>query len=353
MRRLIALILALGLGAPAAAQEAVATFGSGPEVLRVEGSTDLAVFGPVLEAFASARPGISIVYEQRGTNDLFSRAADACANAAQGADVVISSAIDLQVKLVNDGCAQPHRTAAAELLPGWARWRDELFGLTFEPAVIVYNRALVPAADVPATRFDLIDLLRAKPARYAGKVATYDIEQSGLGYLFAFADSQEATTFGRLMEAFERADAVATCCSAELIDAVAEGRFLIAYNLLGSYALARAAEDARIGVVAPSDYTLALSRAAMVPRHATNPRAAKALIDYLLSPEGRFGLAQASLIVSFGETDDPATATLSGTPSTLRPIALSPALLVGLDRQKRALFTAQWRSIMGSRDALP
>ncbi|MCL5776819.1 ABC transporter substrate-binding protein [Limibaculum sp. FT325] len=353
MRRAAAALVALALAAPAAAQQAAVTVGTGSGELVVEGSTDIAVFLPVLEAFAATRPDLAIHYVELGTNELFARTAEACAAGVAQADLVISSAMDLQVKLVNDGCAQPHETEAGRLLPDWAHWRDELFGLTYEPAVIVYNRELVPRDEVPATRFDLIDLLRARPARYHGRVATYDIEASGLGYLFAFADAQQATTFGRLLEAFERADAVATCCSAELIDAVAEGRYLIAYNLLGSYALARAAGDPRIGVVAPADYTLVLSRAALVPRQARNPAAAKALIDFLLAPEGRFRLAQAALIVSFGETDDPATATLAGAPSALRPIALTPALLVGLDRQKRALFTALWRSIMASRDDLP
>ena len=93
----------------------------------------------------------------------------------------------------------------------------------------------------------ILDLLRPADSRYAGRVATYDIKDSGVGYLFAFADSQAATTFGGLIEAFGRSGAVATCCSAEIIDAVASGRFLAAYNVLGSYALARAAVDPRIG----------------------------------------------------------------------------------------------------------
>ena len=113
--------------------------------------------------------------------------------------------------------------------------------MTREPAVIVYNRELVPRDEAPRSRFDLIDLLRPADSRYAGRVATYDIEESGVGYLFAFADSQQATTFGSLIEAFGRSGAIATCCSAEIIDGVAEGRYLVAYNVLGSYALDRAA----------------------------------------------------------------------------------------------------------------
>ncbi|MGF1593861.1 MAG: ABC transporter substrate-binding protein [Kiloniellaceae bacterium] len=315
--------------------------------LLIQGSTDVEPFTPVLQAFSARFPNLAIRYEEILTNELYERAMRACRDGAAVADLVISSAIDLQVKLVNDSCAQPHVSDHTEPLPDWANWRDEMFGITFEPAVIVYNRDRVPPEQVPRSRFDLIDMVRPAENPYSGRIATYDIEQSGLGYLFAFVDSQHATTFGRLIEAFARNRMVATCCSAEIIDGVAEGRYLLAYNMLGSYALARAEIDPRIGVVAPADYTLILARAALVPRWAENPEPAKRFIDFLLSEEGRRQLAEASLIVSFGSSDDGGSSLLSGGPSTLHPIPFSPALLVGLDLQKREIFLDLWRSSVG------
>jgi len=355
MRRLSALPVLLGLAvalaAPGArAQDATVSLGppwdAAAERLLIQGSTDIEPFTPVLEAFAARFPQLAIRYEEILTNELYDRARQACEAGAAGADLVISSAIDLQVKLVNDRCAQPHVSDRTGALPAWANWRDEMFGITFEPAVIVYNRERVPPQQVPRSRFDLIDLVRPAENPYAGRIATYDIEQSGLGYLFAFVDSQHATTFGRLIEAFARNNMVATCCSAEIIDGVAEGRYLLAYNMLGSYALARAAVDPRIGVVAPDDYTLILARAALIPRWAANPAPARRFVDFLLSEDGRRQLAAASLIVPFGSGDDGAPL-LSGGPSTLAPIAFSPALLVGLDRQKREIFLDLWRASVG------
>jgi len=208
--------------------------------------------------------------------------------------------------------------------------------VTSEPAVIVYNRALLPPEDAPASRFDLLDLLRRDGGRYTGKVATYDIEGSGVGYLFAFLDSQEATTFGSLIEAFGRTGTVATCCTAEIVEGVARGRYLLAYNVLGSYALARAAENPDLAVVLPRDYTLVLSRAMSIPKDAPNPVAAGLLIDFLLSERGRTAMERTHLTV------DPQA--LSDSEATLRPIPLSPVLLVGLDSQKRAQFLSLWRS---------
>ena len=223
--RTLALCLTLVMATKAPAQEAVAYFGpsenAARETLLIHGSTDIEAFTPILEGFADASPNLRIIYEQRSTNEIYVLAERACTGGGGNADLLVSSSIDQQIKLVNDGCAQPHVSPQTEALPSWANWRDEVFGLTSEPAVSVYNRALVPPGDVPQSRFDLIDLLRPSGNLYTGRIATYDIEQSGLGYLFAFVDAQQATTFGRLIETFGRSDVVVTCCSAEIIDAVA------------------------------------------------------------------------------------------------------------------------------------
>lgn len=320
-----------------AAPEATASFGAQApsRTLLVRGTTDIAAFAQVLTQFADMKPGLRIEYEQWASNDLYDRAAQACAATSGAADLIISSSVDQVVKLVNDGCARPHRSAETASLPANLRWRDEVFGITREPAVIVYNRTLVPPSQAPRTRFDMIDLLRPAESPYVGRVATYDIEASGLGYLFAFVDSQQATTFGSLIEAFGRSGAIATCCSAEIIDGVAAGKFVMAYNVLGSYALSRAAENPDLVVVAPQDYTLMLSRAAMIPRSAANPLDGAALTDFLLSGAGRVALKDSNLIIENLADDDDLV---------IRQIPLSPVLLLGLDQEKRARFLDRWHA---------
>ena len=68
----------LGPVASAAEPEAVARFGS-PQAathLRVLGTTDIAAFAPLLEAFTAAVPELWVDYEQWGSNALFAEAAD-------------------------------------------------------------------------------------------------------------------------------------------------------------------------------------------------------------------------------------------------------------------------------------
>ena len=349
--RYLACVLFLVWTFPATAQELSATFGPpDAEPLVIRSTTDLAAMRPVLESYLAGKPNLRIEYEQWGSNELYALTGEDCTAGIAGADLVISSAVDQMVRLVNDGCAATYRSELTASLPSELRWRDQLWGISREPAVMVYNAELVPAMDVPRSRFDLLDLLRPENSRYRGRLATYDIETSGLGYLLAFADSLEATTFGGLMESFGRSGAVATCCSAEIIDAVIEGKYLIAYNILGSYALARAEKDPRLGIIAPSDYTLILSRGAMIPRDAAAKALAADFLDYLLSRAGREALEKALLLVRLDDDDGSPLELPEAAQSNERLIPLSPTLLIALDRQKRFIFRELWRAAFPRED---
>ncbi|NSY37668.1 ABC transporter substrate-binding protein [Leisingera sp. ANG59] len=336
--QMLSLIAAL-LPVSAAAQEATVRYGSGPVPFLIRSTTDNSIIQPVMKRFADLNPDLTITYEQWGSNALFARSRADCRDGSQPADAVLSSAVQQMVWLVNAACAQPHRSPAALALPPSRRWRDELWGITTEPAVIVYNKRLLDGAEVPRSRFALLDALRAEPGLYRGRIATYDIAVSGLGYLFAFSDSLEATTFGALMEGFARVDAVATCCSAEIISGVAEGRFLIAYNVLGSYVANASAPE--VGLILPEDYTLVLSRAYMIPRHAKHKKTAADFLDFLLSTEAQDLLAQAGLVTQIADAESGLTA------SARRNIPLSPSLLVALDANRRALLLKFWSDTFG------
>jgi len=327
------------LPAPLRAETLFGSAGAGAEMtLSILSSTDIGAFAPLAEAFVAATPGARIAYTEVGTRELYETAMHDCASGRASADLLISSAMDLQVALVNALCAHPVHSPRTDALPDWAAWRDEVFGLTLEPAVLIYNKALVDPGDVPTSRFALIDLLRDKPGTFHERVVTYDVADSGVGYLFAFDDAQRATTFGRLIETLGRLNARLECCAAPMIDGVASGRYLLGYNVLGSYAAEAAKTDPNIGIVRFSDYSIAITRSALIMRHAENTRLAELFLDFTLSPQGQEVLRAVSLLPDDPEGDD----------GNLRPISLSPRLLVGLDHQKRedflSLFFASFES---------
>ena len=184
-------------------------------------------------------------------------------------------------------------------------------------------------------------LLQTQPDRFRRRVATYDIDRAGVGYLFATQDSLLAGQCWRLAIALGEATVRLFATSAEILAAVERGEVLIGYNVLGSYALARQQSGAPIDIVLPRDYTLWLSRVVVIPRGARQPVAAKLFVDHLLSPRGQAVVAATpgmrALVQAGGEAGFPPDAAASA-----QPITLGPALLVFLDRMKRERFMADW-----------
>ncbi|HSK40752.1 MAG TPA: extracellular solute-binding protein [Arenibaculum sp.] len=336
-------------GAEAARVLTLPAPGTERERLLIHGTTDIEAVAPLLHDFRTADPDVAIDYVETTTQALYR---DTVARNGgpdreeRPPDLLVSSAVDLQVKLVNDGYTRPHLSEAAHALPDWAHWRDEAFGFTFEPAVIVYNTELVPESEVPRTRDDLIGLLRERRGRYSGRVATYDIAESGIGYLLATRDSVVYSRFWQLAALLGQARARLACCTGDILGMVESGEALIGYNVLGSYARARAAEGAPIGIVLPEDYTLVVSRVAVIPATAPNPHLAGRFIDYLLSPRAQRILADApssSGILPATPGGTPAASPDTQAGALLQPIAIDPALLVFRDPLKRRQFLEQWR----------
>lgn len=350
MKRLLLAVAFVSLPLASLAREEVvfpATEGEN-ERLVIEASADLSAIKPLIRDFQRAEPNVTVQYADSLTNEVFAAAMEACLEARGFADIVISSSVDHIARLTNDGCAQHHESAFAANVPAWANWRNEAFGFSFEPAVIVYNSDKLPPSDVPLTRNALVELLRSKPDIYDGRIGTYDITRSGIGYLFAFFDAQQASVFGRLLEGFGRAGAVLEPTTAGILDRIETGELLIGYNLLGSYAYGRLKAGAPIGIVLPHDYTIVLSRAALIPPHAANRAAAGRFLDYLLSPRGQEIAASSSFHFGFDRPPPPGVkaADEAGGATFYRPIVLSPALLVTLDRAKRTRFLAEWEAAM-------
>lgn len=327
----LGLVMAFGPATVAAAQ-----------TLKVHSATDTAAIAALIAGFESANPGVRVEYTEYNTSELHAAVA---AGGGAGMDVVISSAMDLQVDLVNRGLAVAFRPRDADRMPYWASWRDELWGFTFEPVVMAYNRAAFEDRPLPRTRSDLASRMRDDPVFFNDRVGTYDISLSGVGYLFATQDARRGYQFSRLVETLGRARAQTFCCTGLILDAVADGRLVYGYNVIGSYALDVAARDPRIGLYVLDDYALALSRTAFVPVKAPSPDLARRFVGYLLSDEGQAMIAQSGGLVPLSAQDDtkaPERVAQLTRGKPLFPIRLGPGLLTYLDQMKRTRFLLDW-----------
>jgi len=318
-------------------------------VVVVYAAADLDVVKPVVEDFEALHPGVRVEYHDMHSAELYARVIDEARRGSLAADVVWSSAMDLQVKLVNDGHAQPHRSAETAALPRWAVWKDEAFGTTYEPAAIVYNKRLLAEEKVPDTHAALIALLDEQPAQLRGRIATYDPERSGLGLLLHSQDAQaNPIVFWQLARGMGQLGLEQHASSSDMLDRVAAGKLVLAYNVLGSYAHRRARNDPALGVALPRDYTLVLSRVAFIARGARHPAAARLWLDHLLSTRGQallagnLGLLPVRTDAGTAGADSAAALLHQNLQHAFRPIRIGSGLLAYQDQAKKDAFLRQW-----------
>ena len=217
-RAALAFGVALCLAAPGTAQQVPQSYGAGygelvaaaykERSLSVDSTTDEDEAAGLLAGFQALYPGLQVTYAKRGSTELYDRFLK---EAAAGAtvDLLWSSAMDLQVKLVNDGYAQAYASPERASLPDWAVWSELAYGVTAEPVGIAYDKRRLAGADVPRTHADLERLL-ARPDAPGGKVAAYDPERSGAGYLFLTQDVEVTDRTWELVRAMGRAGAGST-----------------------------------------------------------------------------------------------------------------------------------------------
>ncbi|QIE42861.1 ABC transporter substrate-binding protein [Rhodobacteraceae bacterium SC52] len=297
------------------------------QTVTILSTADIRFFAPMIESFLATNPAVAVDYTVASSTEVM-RAIHA---ERRPFDLVISSAMDLQTKLANDGFVQRHEPDGAHVMADWAVWNDMVFAFTQEAAAIVLSNKVFEDLAVPRSRQELIALLRENPDLFRGKVGTYDIRQSGLGYLFATQDTRASDTYWRLTEVMGGLDAKLYCCSSDMIDAVEDGTLAVAYNVLQSYAINRQ-DTGRFTVVLPSDFSTVMLRSVVIPNNAPTVEMARLFLDHMLGqafgPTGSVALGQSAL----DQRNE----------ASLHRIRLGPGLLVFLDQLKKRAFLQEW-----------
>lgn len=226
---------------------------------------------------------------------------------------------------------------------------NEIFGFTYEPAVLAINKRLLGDLPVPRSRAELLSLVRNNPGLFRGRIGTFDIEKVGAGYLTWAHDRQQSGSYGRMLEVFGSHQARRFPSSAAMLKALSNDELVVAYNLLGSYAQAWAEEHPEVLVINPEDYTTLIMRTAFIPKQARHVRLAGLFLDFLLSERGQKLLADRSGFYPVRERlkgYQTASSLRQLSDSRFRPIPLDLSLLVLMDRAKKQLILDEWERAM-------
>jgi iron(III) transport system substrate-binding protein len=312
-------------------------------------TTDTASAGPLINDFKTLYPGIAVEYNDMNSTEVYNRFISERAANSSSADVLWSSSMDLQIKLVNEGGAMTYASPEIASLPSWAVWKNEAYGTTYEPIAIVYNKRLLTGDEIPQSHADLVRVFTQKADKLKGKVTTYDIEKSGVGFMLMAQDSKYIQNFPEFVKALGAVQPRVQSSAGTMMERISSGENLLGFNIFNSYAALRAKKDASIGIVLPKDYTLVMSRVMFASKTAKNPNAAKLWIDYVLSKRGQTIVANAAELGSI-RSDVQGEMTAAGYQkqlgASLKPIPVSADLLVYLDQTKRLEFLKQWQAAM-------
>ncbi|SEM85733.1 iron(III) transport system substrate-binding protein [Loktanella fryxellensis] len=311
----------------------------------VYSTLDQPLAAPLIAGFQAQHPDVTVRYEDLLADQIATRVRAETDAGGPSADFVFSSAMDVQMKLANDGYAQP--VALRRDWPVWARWQDMAYALTLEPAVVVYHKPSFPDGP-PQSRLAILDWLAALPKTGAPRVGTYDIAASAVGYLFMARDADRFPDVWGMLAAMARAGLQTYPTSQDIIDRVADGRLLLGYNILGSYAADQARVRPDLGLVLLRDYTVVISRVGLVPRAAARPDLGRDLLAWLASDAGQTVLSDRLRLpsVSLGVTDAGGEGSLSGLGAGLQPVPVSPGVMAYLDQANRARLLRTWAAAL-------
>lgn len=315
-------------------------------VLVIYSTTDSKAAEPIIKDFRALYPNIKVEYNDMNSTEIYNRFLSEQAAGGATADLTWSSAMDLQMKLVHDGFALAYKSPEMPHIPAWANWKDMAYGTTFEPAAFAYNKRLVAEDEVPQTHTDLARLVVAKADKYKNKVTAFDIEKSGVGFMYITQDAKVNPDFWNFAKSVQQSGMRVQSSVGTMLERIASGEQLIGFNLHASYAYARARKDPSIGVVIPKDYVLVMSRVTFISKNAKHPNAAKLWLDYLLSKRGQTIIANQAELYSLRsdvEGDATAGALSKLRPGVLKPIPVSDELLSNLEQKKRLDFFKKWK----------
>lgn len=245
---------------------------------------------PVLEAFTTRYPNVEIVLKSGDNSALANALLEERANPQ--ADVFITTELMTVQTLYDQGVFQDYVSANAAAIP--AEYREPSggwMGITARARVIMYNTDLVAADEAPTSVLDLTD------PRWQGQIAAAGSSNGSMqAHIAAMRlligdEATEAWLDGLLAN-----EVTFFGGHTDVRKAVGAGEFKIGLVNHYYYYLQKA-EGSPVGIIFPDqgegEMGVVVNATAIgVIQGAKHPEAARALVDFLLSPEGQELFAQ-------------------------------------------------------------
>jgi iron(III) transport system substrate-binding protein len=252
-------------------------------------------WAPVLEGFKAKYPWITVKTNDLGAYEVFERYYTEAAGNARTADFIATAAPDGWINFAKKGEVDPYVSKEDANIPAVGKIDKGIYAVSIDPMVFVWNKALLP--EPPKTMADLVSMIQKDPAKFNGKLVTYDSAGEGFGYgLNWFYTKAKGDEAWKTLEAIGSAKPKLQTAGGKMIDAVVAGEAILGYFVSNITVQPRLAQSGQLlGYSFVPDAQIVVVRAMGVTKHAASPNSAKLLLDYILSAEGQIAFSKGGL----------------------------------------------------------
>jgi iron(III) transport system substrate-binding protein len=261
---------------------------------------------PVLEGFNAKYPWIKVTTTDLGAYEVFERYYTEAAGNARTADFIATTAPDGWISFIKKGEVAPYVSAEDANVPDMGKIDKGVYAVSTDPMVFVWNKALLP--EPPKTMADLVSLIQKDPAKFQGKLTTYDAGGEGFGYgLNWYYTKTKGDDGWKTLQELGTAKPKLQTSGGKMLDAVVAGEAVLGFfvsNITVQPRLAKAGQ--LLGYSFVPDAQVVAVRPMAVTKHAASPASAKLLLDYILSAEGQIAFAKGGLTAYRADVADKA-----------------------------------------------
>lgn len=208
------------------------------------------------------------------------------------ADFILAGGADNWVDFVKKAGAVDYVSPEAKALPEWGQASPGIYTVATDPAVIVYNKQIIPEAEAPKSLHAIAELLKKKPDLANRLTAQSVAVPFGRTATWAWVQHNPDAwdVLGVLGPATRPERAVGG-----ILEKVATGEHAIAWFVNASALFAKVRDPAVANLLGWSfieDGTPIVPRRIAIPKNTQRPATAKLMMDFLLSREGQIAFGQ-------------------------------------------------------------
>ncbi len=303
---------------------------------------------PTIEGFSKKYPWIKVEnVVDLSSNEIFPRYYSESASKAKTADLMITTNPDGWQDFIAKGESVVYKSTEDAALPAWSKLAPGIYTVSSDPMIFIWNKQAIPTP--PKTMTELAAMIDKDPAKFQGKITTYDAETNATGFAANwFWIKKKGEDGWKILESIAKAKPKLGSGAGAMVDDTLSGAIYVGYFVSGinAYTKYPAAEPV-MGNSMIGDATPLIVRGMGITKAAANPNSAKLMMDYILSQEGQLAFADGGLTAYRPDVADKAKLHLNKLSAAVGEQNLAPFYFDKdiADPAKVAEFKARWKKL--------